>query len=494
MLFLEKVEKIAEKHPERTAVISGDKNIKYGELITRAKSLSCFVAANSEKGKPVVVIGHKDPMMHISFLACAEAGHAYCPVDITTPIDRVNSIIERIDDPLVLIAEENAEKYAEKIKGGRLASFDEIRRESKNNASQETSPLNEEDTIYIIFTSGSTGAPKGVEISHGALSRFTDWSSDLIQGKTDDECIYMNQAPYSFDLSVFDTHTALSAGGTIFCLTKQMQKEMRDLLDALRESNANYWVSTPSFADLCLSDKNFSSELMPELKSFIFCGEKLDRSTAAKLRMRFPNSAVINTYGPTESTVAVTAVEITDEMIESDKELPIGTAKPGTRISLDPENKEIIISGDTVSKGYFKDKEKSAAVFAEDEKGERSYRTGDSGFFDGDMLYYTGRLDFQIKLHGYRIELGDIESNLIDIEDIERAVVLPTTKNGKIRYLSAYIMAGREMEKNEIKKKLAEKLPEYMVPKRILFLDSMPLNNNGKVDRKALEKMIGEGR
>ena len=233
---------------------------------------------------------------------------------------------------------------------------------------------------------------------------------------------------------------------------------------------------------------------MPELKSFIFCGEKLDRSTAAKLRMRFPEAAVINTYGPTESTVAVTAVEITDDMIESGKELPIGIAKPGTRISLDPENKEIIISGDTVSKGYFRDKEKSEAVFAEDEAGERNYRTGDSGFFDGDMLYYTGRLDFQIKLHGYRIELGDIESNLMDIEGVERAVVLPTTKNGKIRYLSAYIMAGREMEKNEIKKKLAEKLPEYMVPKRILFLDSMPLNNNGKVDRKALEKMIGEGR
>lgn len=222
---------------------------------------------------------------------------------------------------------------------------------------------------------------------------------------------------------------------------------------------------------------------------------------------KFPSAKVINTYGPTESTVAVTSVEITREMIAGDDELPIGVPKPGSRIYVAKEKvgitktrkkSEIIIAGDTVSPGYYKNPEKTEEVFvpgASYRENSVVYRTDDEGYFAEDgMLYYSGRIDLQIKFHGYRIELGDIEKNLVSIDDVSAAAVLPKSAEGRIRHLVAFLVApnltGEYSDRKAIKEQLKVKLPDYMVPKKIVFVEKMPLTDNGKIDRKKLGEML----
>lgn len=497
MLILDKIRRHVNNTPDALVMISAEQSMTYAELWEKSGRLAAEIEKIQGSDKaPIMVFGHKDPLMLISFIACVRSGRAYCPVDVSTPVQRVSDIAEAIGNPLVLAVEqghclEGKAKIIERDEINQLAC-------DANLEIAEELEVSDEDTYYIIFTSGSTGKPKGVEISCGALSRFTDWSAGLGGSEEDKQgARFLNQAPFSFDLSVMDVYTALATGGCIFCLDKKLQLSMADMLAELGKSKVKYWISTPSFADMCLADRSFDENLIPELENFLFCGEKLTNRTAEKLMGRFPKAKVINTYGPTESTVAVTDVEISKEMAASEKDLPIGRCKPGTEILIDENNGEIIIKGNTVSKGYFRDAEKTAKAFFVAEDGERCYRTGDAGHFEGDMLYYGGRIDLQVKLHGYRIELGDIESNLVKMEEIESAVVVPKMQDGKVKYLQGYVVSHFDDKSNaqvkNIKAFLKQFLPEYMVPKRIIFIDNMPLTANGKADRKKLTDLM-EGR
>lgn len=229
---------------------------------------------------------------------------------------------------------------------------------------------------------------------------------------------------------------------------------------------------------------------MKELKLFLFCGERLTKETALKLSQRFPDARIVNTYGPTESTVAVTSIEIDQKVLSENDLLPIGKPRKGSELFI--KDGEIFIAGDTVGKGYYENPEKTAEAFIEmeDRMGNkiRAYKTGDRGYFDGENYFCTGRKDFQVKLHGYRIELGDIEKNLMIFPEIEQAVVLPKSDGEKIRCLIAFIKSKNEdVNTRHIKTALKEKLPAYMVPKNIRFIENMPMTANGKIDRKKLE-------
>ena len=498
MLILDKIQKHVNNMPDSLVMVSGKDTLTYAQLWEQSSKLAKVIESKMGDDKsPVMVYGHKHPLMLVSFIACVRTGRAYCPVDISMPQQRVSDIAETIGNPLVL-AVESGHGIDDAIILNR-EEIEHIVTKSEENSSEPDRSLavNEDDTYYIIFTSGSTGKPKGVEISCSALSRFTDWAAGLGGSESEKQgARFLNQAPFSFDLSVMDIYTSLATGACIFCLDKKLQMSMADMLEALRNSKVAYWVSTPSFADMCLADRSFDEKLLPEIKAFLFCGEKLVNRTAEKLMERFPSAKIINTYGPTESTVAVTEIEITKQMIEAG-DLPIGRCKPGTEILIDESNSEIIIKGDTVSKGYFRDEEKTSKVFFKAADGEACYRTGDAGHFDGDVLYYSGRIDLQVKLHGYRIELGDIESNLVKMEEIESSAVLPKMQDGKVKYLQAFVVCSSEDKSNaevkRIKSFLKTFLPEYMVPKRIVFIDKMPLTANGKADRKKLTELMEGG-
>lgn len=492
--ILKSIESVAINDPGRTAIVTEFLDMTYGQLWNYSEKLAHWIKQNVDNTSPIMVYGHKNPYTLVCFLACAKSGHAYCPVDISIPKDRIEKIAKIIDNYIILSTEHLELDGYDVIS---IESIKDICNRTYNVSIDESWHVQGNDTFYIIFTSGSTGTPKGVEISEFNLTNFLHWAKNLsMPYLKKDNNIFLNQAPFSFDLSVFDTYLSLTSGGTLVCLDKNLIANMANLFEFLNKSGPECWVSTPSFVDMCMADKKFSSILLPNIKLFLFCGEALTKSTVYNLKERFQDASIVNTYGPTESTVAVTSIEITDEVMNMEGPLPIGIPKPGTDIQI--ENGEIIIIGDTVAKGYFKDPEKTSICFVDVSNANnqtiRKYKTGDKGYFKNGTLYCDGRMDFQIKMHGYRIELGDIEKNLLLIPEIEQAIVLPKYDSGKIKHLVAFVktptLLGDFATSKYIKSQLKELLPSYMIPKQIRYLEEFPITNNGKIDRRRLEELI----
>lgn len=510
MNILENIKYYAATSESRIAIKSGDSVLTYKQLEEYSNRLAAWINRNLSSNKvPIVVYGHKNPYMVVCFLACVKSGRAYCPQDISIPDTRVMDTAECVNPEVIFKVEGDMDFDGYNVKN--LDSIKKIIEEEQEEYCPEwaTKP---EDVYYILFTSGSTGKPKGVKITFDCLNNYLDWSVNLGSSKQDKEGKnFVNQAPFSFDLSVMDLYTSLACGGTLHTMTKKMQEDYNAMFEHFKQSDINVWVSTPSFADMCLSDRKFSGELIPNLEVFLFCGEVLTTATVSKLHQRFPKAKVINTYGPTESTVAVTDVEITPELLENimsqGKSLPVGHEKKETIIEIHGEQGEIleegqqgeiIIIGDTVSTGYYKRDDLTKKAFFQCERNGikyRAYHTGDAGYLKEGQLFYNGRIDLQVKLHGYRIEVEDIENNMLRLPQISHAVVLPNMKDGKVKSLTAFV-TGDKGEKSDlefgrqIKTELKEILPAYMVPKKIKYVDNIPMNSNGKADRKYLGGLL----
>lgn len=507
MNILYEIKDTANRFPDRAAIISGDDRLSYAELDRYSDLLAVSLQKLCKNDRtPIPVYGHKSSLMLICFLACVKSGRCYCPIDISVPWSRTMQIIENIHPPFVLACEDpdETEQSDSSIPFINKTKIQELIHTASDESISDLVPVSDEDLFYMIFTSGSTGTPKGVQITANCLNNYLDWSVGLGTTKEEKEgTVFLNQAPFSFDLSVMDLYTCLACGGTLYPLTKSQQSDFRLLLPALAASDASVWVSTPSFADMCLRDPNFDSSLLPQIRLFLFCGETLTNRTAEKLSGRFPDAVIMNTYGPTESTVAVTEVEVTPELIRESNPLPVGRPKSGTWIEIhspdgarltDGEKGEIVILGNTVSPGYYKRPDLSSSVFfvtVKKDQTVRGYRTGDEGYMKNGQLYYCGRMDLQIKLHGYRIELGDIESNLLKLPGIKNAAAVANMREGTVKSITAFLVPESAPEDTfaeslRIKQELKNYLPDYMIPKKLVFLDQIPMTANGKADRKAL--------
>ena len=311
--------------------------------------------------------------------------------------------------------------------------------------------------------------------------------------------VVLNQASFSFDLSVADFYLSLINGSEHFILEKQIQTNFRELFEKLKTSNASIAVMTPSFADLLLLDKSFNEKLMPKLKKILFCGEKLLSSTVEKIYSRFKDVTVINSYGPTECTFAVTSIEIERNLKEEN--ISIGIPKKDVEIFIvnekleemeDETDGEILIVGESVADGYVSGSGEAFIIY----NGKKGYLTGDLGYKRDGKLYYKCRKDKQIKYKGYRIELNDIETNLYKLNNFEKVVVIPKlSKENKVIKILAFVQLKKNVVKteSEIKKELLNIIPEYMCP-NIKIIKQFPLNKNGKCDEKKLLEEYSNGR
>ncbi len=524
-MLIQTIDSWAALRPEQPAHRVRGEKLSYSELKDNSDSLALWLHERAlelgiPRGTPVVVCGHKQKEMPASFLACSKAGFPYIPIDISMPPERLKQVLRTAGAWAILSPQAIAAEAGQQT----LLAVENMRCGSGPFAWQPgTAPpatwyVRAEEVYYIIFTSGSTGLPKGVQITLGSLLSFLHWVVSNFRPQAGKE-VFLNQAPFSFDLSVLDLYMGLFSGSTLWSVDRDQITNPAQLFGCLAESRLSYWVSTPSFVEICLMDPAFGQDLLPELKYFLFCGEVLGHDTAAKLQARFPQAQVVNMYGPTEATVAVTAISLTAEVMRQYNPLPVGWVKPDCRVlicdpgalteSMEAEavgleepppqlsdglRGEIVIGGPSVSLGYLNNEAQTRkSFFAWLENGVRwqAYRTGDEGFLDNGLLFYCGRLDFQIKLHGYRIETGDIEENLRSIAGIGNAVVLPVAGNGKVQFLQAFLLVNEYPVDEykafrQIREALAQRLPEYMIPRRIRFVTQFPLTPNGKVDRARL--------
>lgn len=487
MDLLASIDHWGQLHPGRPAHVSGASVLTYAELQRKSNQLAAYLqGALPADRSPVAILGHKQNEMLVGLVGSLKSGHPYVPLDSSLPQPRIQKILD--------------------TSGARLFSVEQIEqilRSSVGALPAADTPVAASDLWYICFTSGSTGDPKGVMITRGCVESFVEWTLAEQQFRPAGE-VFLNQASFSFDLSVMDLYSSLASGGTLFSLTQDETSEPRRLFESLGASGISVWVSTPSFARMCLMQPSFSREMLRAVRKFWFCGETLAPEIAAELLRRFPEAEVWNTYGPTEATVATTSIRVTRPLLERYKTLPVGKVRPGARIVIRDENDnilshgsrgEIVIAGPHVGLGYVNRPDLTERAFIELD-GQRAYRTGDAGHFEDELLFFEGRMDFQIKLHGYRIELGDIEANLHRLKDIQDAVVMPAMRGGQPEYLVAFTIlktASPETEfeiSQRLRSELAAHVPEYMVPRKFVFLPEFPTNSNGKIDRQRLARML----
>ncbi len=496
MWLLNELDKLSSSN--QIAIIHREKCITFKELWDRSEKIANYIEKNSKTKAPILIYGNKDIDIIPTMIAALKTGRAYSPVDITYPIDRFNKI-SKLTNCEIVFNFSSQEVFGD-FKVVKSENISDIYSTEKAIHSHDNW-VRPEDICYILFTSGSTGEPKGVPIRRKNIENFVNWFGDSC--KIPEECQnVLNQVSYSFDVSDIPIYIYLSMGKTLFSIDNLMIQNMKELFEYLEKSDISVWISTPSFLEICNFDSKFNSKMLPKLKKFILAGEVLSKNLVNLVYEKFEGAVVINGYGPTEGTVLFSACNITENMLDDKKSLPIGKILPEAKYFIlgkdnlpvkEKEIGELVVISDSVSSGYYNNQEKSEKVFfRDDETGKMGYKTGDLVFEQDGLIYYISRKDSQIKLNGFRIEVDDIARNLETLDYIKSSLVLPVCKDGKVLYLMAFVILekGIELSGKELnaraKSDLKTLIPSYMVPRKIKAIDSFPLNTSGKIDRKKL--------
>lgn len=451
-----------------------DEEITYYECYEKVLELSNNL--KKQGSSPVILYGHKSINQFVSILSCIVARRCYVPIDLCTPVKRIEEIIRRTSSTLIIKNEfiniENIESL----------SVDEINYKYKDKKEQY---IVDNQNAYIIFTSGSTGNSKGVPITYDNLNHFIKWIIGLEEFANCYNLNVLSQASFSFDLSVMDIYFSIYKGCTIIAVDSETKEDLNKLYGLLRNEEINFLIMTPTFVKILLLDSYFNEYNFPNIDYMFFCGECLEVITVKKIKDRFSKVTVINAYGPTEATCCVSLLKITNEMLK-DEFLPVGKLNTSS-VKIEIFDDEIILKGGSVFNCYL-DKDTNNC-FKEFEI--NCYKTGDLGIIKNNYLYCNGRRDNQIKYRGYRIELGDIENNLLKVSGIREAVVIAKSKDdiNIVRLIKAFVVLDFDLTEENIKYELSKLVPSYMIPNKIVVLDKIPINKNGKYDRKKLNEL-----
>jgi amino acid adenylation domain-containing protein len=513
-----------ERVPENAALEVDGSTLTYRELGDRAKSIAATLAAHATgEGPPLTgVFAYRSATAFAGVLGTLLHGHGYVPLNRTFPSDRSRVMLQRAGCTAVIVDQASSEQLDQVLEGSEplliiapdhddvseLAARFPAHRVLGAGALEPPSAwepveVDPRAIAYLLFTSGSTGIPKGVMVCHENVAHFIDVMVERY-GITDADRLSQT-FDMTFDLSVFDMFVAWRRGACLCCVPE------RSLIKPgrfIQESRLTVWFSVPSTGIFMKRLGMLKPDRYPTLRWSLFCGEPLPVEVASAWAAAAPGSIVENLYGPTELTIACTLYRWDDERSPAESLhglVPIGEPYPGMSVLVaDGELREVapgqdgelLLTGPQVTLGYWKDPEKTAAAFVVPPGRDGvHYRTGDLVRRpDGDgPLVYLGRIDNQIKINGHRVELGEVECVLREESGVDAAIALgwPRTEAGAAA-ISAFVSA-EQIDAESVRERMARRLPGYMVPRAIHAMANLPLNANGKFDRKALMGMLEQG-
>jgi amino acid adenylation domain-containing protein len=420
----------------------------------------------------------------VAVFASLLAGAIYVPIHPRWPQERVDAVLAECGARLLIEAGEAGPRIVDL---GRGACIERLTPEETETDLALLPQLTAEDTAFILFTSGSTGRPKGVELSHRAVGAFVRWTAQEFQISSGDRIAC--PSPLGFDLSTFDIFNMALCGATVVLVPDNIVWMPRFLAQFLRESRISCWYSVPSILVGMLQEGRMAAHSYPDLRLILFAGEVFPAPTLARLQAAVPDALCANLYGPTETNV-VTWRSVPPEF-DGSQPLSIGYPCPYAAVRIDAGSGELLAGGDSLMRGYWNrpDETKRSFVMLD---GILYYRTGDrvSVAPDGSYLF-AGRLDRQVKRRGFRIELGEIEAALLSNEDILEAAVVAVEGEQEAVMIAAFVRLSSPGAVNtaDIKVHCGRRLPSYMLPDRIVFLDAIAKSSRGKIDYLALGKM-----
>jgi amino acid adenylation domain-containing protein len=503
-------------NPGATALLARDVSHSYGEIDETARRWAAAIVA--QLGRPaerVGVFGYRSAVSYIGAMAAMMSGATFVPLNPTFPIEKTAAMITQADldaivdtlcaaqlenvlagappFPLVLAPEVDRPQFGEAVRlvldRADLAATAPIR---------ELPAIVTEDAAYLLFTSGSTGQPKGVPVTHANACHFLRVMQDRYRIVPADR--FSQTFDQTFDLSVFDIFLAWHAGA---CVCSMATVDLLAPAGFVNKNGLTVWFSVPSVPAQMRKRNRLTPDVMPGLRWSLFCGEPLPRASAEAWQAAAPNSIVENLYGPTELTIACTVHRwnaATSPALCRHEVVPIGRPLPGlAALIVDDELRpvaagregELCVSGPQTTPGYWKDPRRTAERFvriAVDTADERTfYRTGDRvQRLEGGEYVFLGRTDHQIKVLGHRVELGEVEAALRADPRVTEAVAIGwPIDHGSARAVVAFV-SGNGIDLQQVEKRARETLAPWAAPQKILIKDQLPLNANGKIDRRAL--------
>ncbi|WP_454694302.1 amino acid adenylation domain-containing protein [Achromobacter aegrifaciens] len=486
------IERRVQEQPQAVALLFGDAAWSYADLNARANRLAHRLIKLGVRPEVKVGIAMERSFgMVVALLAILKAGGAYVPLDPDYPMERLAYMVEDSGIGLVLVQGAVQDRLPA-VEG--LAVLEPDRLDLAGEPAHDPQvAVHGENLAYVIYTSGSTGRPKGAANRHCALLNRLAWMQQAYG--LDGSDTVLQKTPFSFDVSVWEFLWPLMTGARLAIAGPGDHRDPQRLLELIRRHRVTTLHFVPSMLQAFLAHEGIDT--CTSLKRILCSGEALPAEARNEVFRRLPQAELSNLYGPTEA-----AIDVTHWACRNDghSQVPIGQPISGIQthvldadLNLAPAGAvgELFLGGIGLARGYLGRAGLSAERFVADPfgaDGGRLYRTGDLVRWNGEgQLEYLGRIDHQVKIRGLRIELGEVEAQLLSQPGVREAVVVARAGSSGPR-LVAYVSAtaGQEVDAGELRERLARQLPDYMVPSAIVALESLPLNANGKVDRKAL--------